>query len=595
MKKYRALLLLGLWLCCLPSSSWAQRSLSEIKRELNQASGARQKAQLQIEAAQQAYRERNYQASINYADQAIRTAQPLRDPDLSSMAFETLGTIYQQRNNYQRAIPYFERAIKLREGLFNQNKSRNLARNLSEDFQNLGVAYEQVGNISKFEESLRRAAVYARIFAKDHTLAARAYNTLGEAYRKRNKLEEARTAFRFAIDEATKAGMNSYRLEMQRKLDTINELIRERDAKQNKEKEVGLLLNNVSAQEEKLTLFQDSLESVSGQKDTLIKQKSLLELQKRVIESKLETERKRMEAEENALQAREAAAEAAIAQNAKLQAEREQIIIAAVGGGLLALVVIVFLVARSNARKQANRIIRAERDRSEQLLLNILPANVADELKEKDVVSPVRHRNVSILFTDFKSFSSIAENMNEEELVEELKHAFSAFDTITSKFHLEKIKTIGDAYMACAGLVEDDPFHAINAIAAGMAMQDFIKQWNQDQIRRGKTPWQLRVGIHSGEVVAGVVGDKKYAYDIWGKDVNLASRMESASEAGKVNVSASTYQLAKGMVRFGSKRTAYVKNIGEVDMYYVEEILARHTDPAPPPSDTKRRGALRRR
>ncbi len=210
-----------------------------------------------------------------------------------------------------------------------------------------------------------------------------------------------------------------------------------------------------------------------------------------------------------------------------------------VGGfALVALFAIVFFTQR-------NRISR-EKARSEALLLNILPEEVAEELKQKGEAQAVQIDQVTVLFTDFKGFTSLSENLTPRELVRDLNECFSAFDRITEKYGIEKIKTIGDAYMAAGGLPVANATHAVDTIKAALEMRDFIEEGKQRKIAAGKPYFEVRIGVHSGPVVAGIVGVKKFQYDIWGDTVNTASRMESSGEVGKVNISEATYRLVAG-------------------------------------------------
>ncbi|MBL7809535.1 MAG: tetratricopeptide repeat protein [Saprospiraceae bacterium] len=226
--------------------------------------------------------------------------------------------------------------------------------------------------------------------------------------------------------------------------------------------------------------------------------------------------------------------------------------------GLLATLLGVFLVFRQ--KKRADR----EKQRSEELLLNILPADVAGELKASGVSRARKFPETSVLFCDFKNFTTYAEDLDPEELVRILDHYFRAFDQLVGAYGLEKIKTVGDAYICAAGLPSPDPDHAIKLVKCALAIQEMMKE--------SKDGWQLRIGIHSGPVVAGIVGIKKFAYDIWGDTVNIAARMEQNAEAGKVNVSQATYLLVKDHFRCSYRGRLEVKNKGEMDMYYVEEV-----------------------
>ncbi|MBX2980619.1 MAG: tetratricopeptide repeat protein [Flavobacteriales bacterium] len=193
---------------------------------------------------------------------------------------------------------------------------------------------------------------------------------------------------------------------------------------------------------------------------------------------------------------------------------------------------------------QRNRINK-ERRRSEELLLNILPEEVAEELKERGEAQARHFDSATILFTDFKGFTQLSEQVTPAELVAELNTCFKAFDAIMTKYRIEKIKTIGDAYMAAGGL--PDPKHGSPAdvVHAALEMQDFMKAHKAEREALSKAYFEMRVGIHTGPVVAGIVGVKKFQYDIWGDTVNTASRMESSGEVGKVNISEATYRLVK--------------------------------------------------
>ena len=253
--------------------------------------------------------------------------------------------------------------------------------------------------------------------------------------------------------------------------------------------------------------------------------------------------------------------------------------------GILILVILLILVNRYRYERRTkrlltrkNQIIENERERSESLLLNILPAEVANELKEKGR-SDVRHIvHVDVLFSDFVGFTDLSTQLTPAQLVKEIDECFKAFDEIMTYYNLEKIKTIGDAYMAAGGLMNDAQAQAADVIKAGLEMQDFIEKRHKIKYERKEPAFRMRVGIHTGPVVAGIVGVKKFQYDIWGDTVNTASRMESSGEVGKVNISQATYELIKdtstalGMTNqfeFKSRGKIEVKGKGEMEMLFV--------------------------
>jgi class 3 adenylate cyclase len=211
-----------------------------------------------------------------------------------------------------------------------------------------------------------------------------------------------------------------------------------------------------------------------------------------------------------------------------------------------------------------------EKAKSDELLLNILPVEVAEELKRTGSLEARQFDEVTVLFTDFVGFTSISEKLSPKELVEEIHYCFKAFDAIIGLNKLEKIKTIGDAYMAVCGMPISDKDHAIHVVEAAKEIHQFIGQYQQERKQAGKPYFEIRMGINSGAVIAGIVGVKKYAYDIWGDTVNTAARMEQNCEPGKINLSGSTFELIKGTHKCTYRGKIEAKNKGRIDMYYVQ-------------------------
>lgn len=212
--------------------------------------------------------------------------------------------------------------------------------------------------------------------------------------------------------------------------------------------------------------------------------------------------------------------------------------------------------------------LQREQTHTKELLHNMLPVEIAEELSATGSVRPARHESVTILFTDFSGFTQAASTMPADRMVAELNEIFAAFDDLCDDLGIEKIKTIGDAYMAAAGLPKPCADHAQKCVTAGLRMVEFVERRNQSSAFK----WSLRVGIHSGPVVAGVVGKRKYAFDIWGDTVNIASRMESAGEEGRVNVSAYTYDLVRKDFDCEYRGKVGAKGKGDIDMYFVKDI-----------------------
>ena len=264
--------------------------------------------------------------------------------------------------------------------------------------------------------------------------------------------------------------------------------------------------------------------------------------------------------------------------------QRQRLVRNAIAGGLAFSLLFLGVVWR-----QRNKI-NAARKRSDELLLNILPEEVADELKATGAAEAKHFDTATILFTDFKGFTQLSEQVSPAELVAELNTCFKAFDGIMGTYRIEKIKTIGDAYMAAGGLPDPQHGSAADVVRAALEMQAFMAKHKAEREAAGKPYFEMRVGIHSGPVVAGIVGVKKFQYDIWGDTVNTASRMESSGEVGQVNISEATYALVKDVVEdnvasthrvdpnggvnrgaftFSPRGKVQAKGKGELEMYFV--------------------------
>jgi class 3 adenylate cyclase/HAMP domain-containing protein len=241
-----------------------------------------------------------------------------------------------------------------------------------------------------------------------------------------------------------------------------------------------------------------------------------------------------------------------------------------ISGNIIGLISLYFDVTESI---KAQEIIRSEKEKSDRLLLNILPEKIANELKEKGFVKPVLYESVTVIFTDFKGFTKIASNMLPEDLLEKLDMIFLQFDQICERRNIEKLKTIGDAYMCAGGLPEINITHPIDACLAAIEMQNFMNETKSiiEQIS-GEQFWDMRLGIHTGTVVAGVIGKTKFAYDVWGDAVNTASRMESNGSIGKINISDSTYSRVKDFFDCEYRGKIEAKNKGMIDMYFLLRI-----------------------
>jgi class 3 adenylate cyclase len=250
----------------------------------------------------------------------------------------------------------------------------------------------------------------------------------------------------------------------------------------------------------------------------------------------------------------------------------QKIVVAAIGSALFLIGLLAIGLYRRNKFIQATKkIIEEEKQRSDNLLLNILPEETAQELKLNGSVKAKKFESITVLFTDFKGFTQYAESLSPEELVETVDFYFSKFDEIFTRYDLEKIKTVGDAYMCAGGLHYHKDDHALKMLQAAIEIQEFVDEAIKNN-PRNETRFEIRIGINTGPVVAGVVGTKKFAYDIWGDTVNIASRMETNSEPGKINISHDTYEIVKESIDCIYRGEIDVKNRGTMKMYFVNGL-----------------------
>lgn len=266
-------------------------------------------------------------------------------------------------------------------------------------------------------------------------------------------------------------------------------------------------------------------------------------------------------------------------QDLQLQAQKAKInlyiIVAAISLSLLSIIGVLFMARHKTLREleEKNRLVNEEKRRSDELLLNILPEEVMHELKAHGKTTAKNYSKATVLFADIRDFTSISEKLSPSDLVEGLDAYFERFDKVIEKYDIEKIKTIGDAYVCAGGVPTKSEGNPHLVVQAALDFAYEIEKLKRERTAQGKIPFEFRIGIHTGQLVAGVIGIRKFAYDIWGDTVNMAARMQQAGEIGKINISGGTYELVKDKFACVYRGKVEAKNKGEVDMYFVQKAL----------------------
>ena len=488
-------------------------------------------------------------------------------PNENTTVESKIPGMYMKSNELDRAESYCRKAL-------NYNKKNNRLGMLASNYNNLGVIKEKKMELDSAEFFFREAYKY--------------YEKLGDNFNKANILNNLGIVFEFQgmFDQELKSYQDALKL-FENISDTVGIAISNGNIANvfysNGECKEGLLYAKkgyeLATNTQKLPIKKDMLYTLFVLYDCLgdcDKKSYYFNRYIEVKDSIFNIESKKILEDVNAQYETEKK-ENQILLLSKSK-ELDETIKNALIAGIVLTIVIVLVVFRSYKQKQKanvlltiqNEIIESERKKSDALLLNILPVETAEELKEKGFAEARTFESVSVIFTDFKDFTKVAESLDAKSLVKEIDYVFKKFDEIITKHNIEKIKTIGDAYMAAAGLPIENKTHAVDMVSAALEILETIEEIKTDRKNKGLPFFEIRIGIHTGPVVAGIVGTKKFAYDIWGDAVNVASRMESSGEAGKINISGSTYELIKNQFKCHYRGKVTAKNKGEIDMYFVE-------------------------
>lgn len=456
-----------------------------------------------------------------YYEQAITILRRTHDSLSLATALLNAGEEYANSKNYKIALAYYNES-----GIL----FKKLKYEIGTAYQigNTGMLYAETGKDAKAMNQIKKAISILEK-NKDYYAISDYLTYMSDIYIKRNNPEKALEYATQSLNLATKYGLK-------KQISISNEKISELYQKsENYEKALQFF--------KKYIVYKDSLKSI--------------EIVQKIADTRTNYEIAQKQIEVDLL-------------NQQKKNQRIMIISSFVFL-FLSLLLVIGLYRRYQFIKKTKKIIEKEKNISNSLLLNILPEETAQELKKNGKVVAKRYELATVLFTDFDGFTNYSEDLPPEKLVESIDYYFSKFDEIIDKYDLEKIKTIGDSYMCAGGIPFETDDHAYQVILAALDIIDFVEQSN-NRLLDDQINFKVRVGVNSGSIVAGIVGTKKFAYDIWGDTVNIASRMESNSETGKINISENTYQLVKEQFSCKYRGEIQVKNKGMMKMYFVEHM-----------------------
>lgn len=509
----------------------------------------------------------NNTEGLRYFEEAIKASEAIGDTETMEMSISNIGGIYLELMNYPRALQYYERGMQLEKEMkdtIGYAESLNLIGTVLVAQGDYASAYTRINEALKIFEQL-----------EDEEGVIQSYYYLAQVYKEEENYTLALDYFIKTIENEDQS--------LEPNLSVFNEMGAIYNALGNYNKalwfckqSLALAIESGMKIEEKLActcLYQayrnlnntnkaleylERSQAVTGSLNTQATNNKLqqMELDKQMLKDSIATAKNNQRV--------------ALAHEEEVR-QKNQIRNIILVLALFILIIAAGLYSRWRDTQKSKAIIEKEKERSDNLLLNILPADIAKELKEKGSADAQDFDLVSILFTDFKGFTEASEKLTAKELVNEINTCFKAFDGIMGKYNIEKIKTIGDAYMAAGGLPTPDQDAVKNTVLAGLEAQQFIINRKKAHDAANKISFEMRVGIHTGPIVAGIVGIKKFQYDIWGDTVNIASRMESSGEVNKVNVSQYTYELLKDHkeFRFEHRGKIVAKGKGEIDMWFV--------------------------
>lgn len=514
----------------------------------------------------------DYDKALDQQFKALRLLESIDSSDQLAMVLNNIGSIHHYQQNFTEAKNYYDRCLRLREELGDK-------RNLAMSYNNFGALFEDMGDIdAALEKHNNCLQIWKEL--NDTGWVAISYANIGSVLKSKGQLDSALTLYKRSL-ELFESRPGSYQYgRMMMKIGDIHLAKGEPDKALDwcsRARRQAILWDAIPLNKESCYCLYRAYEATGNDSKALAMYKRYVAFSDTLYGQQLTKEITKLEMDykfskqqlADSLETAEAKMKAEFEYESSINNEkmkRDVFMLMGIGIFLLA----GGLWSRLRFMRRSREKIQIERERSEKLLLNILPAPVAKELKLTGKAKAKDYELVTVLFSDFVDFTGLAETMTAHELVEELNICFQTFDRIMEDHGMEKIKTIGDAYMAVGGLYDEKLGSPEQAVLAAFELQEFVEERSIIREAMGLRSYQMRIGIHSGPAVAGVVGQAKFQYDIWGDTVNIAARMEQYGEPGNVNLSKTTYELIKEGEHFNlkSRGVVSVKGKGLMEMYY---------------------------
>ncbi|WP_430896630.1 MULTISPECIES: adenylate/guanylate cyclase domain-containing protein [unclassified Paraflavitalea] len=506
----------------------------------------------------------NESKALEYLFNSLRNAEQAGDEFRIASALINIGSVYQHKAaTYDKAVQYYQRALPMSEKLEDNDQIGTIAGNIGEIFLERGRTDSALYYLKRAEKAFENTVDIASVLIN-----------IGRVYENIKNYSIALQYYQEANNAAVKLDSKLYETRAQKSLGAVYFATNNQKQALVAYHQAEKLANSISSSFELKDIYKGLANTYARQKsfEQAYKYQNLLldikdTIYNKELDIKLSNYEFNFEIEKKQSQIDLLEKDRVLKE---LDIRRQKFAKYAFMAGIGLVLIITVIIYRNYRNKvKVNILLDSQKAQIETLLLNILPGEVAKELQQEGHATPRFYEKVSVLFTDFKGFTTIADSLSPQQVVAELNDFFFAFDEITERHGIEKIKTIGDSYMCAGGIPVSSEDHPIRIVRAALEIQKCMIEKNRQRVAKGLDAWEMRIGVHVGPIVAGVVGKNKYAYDIWGTTVNIASRMESNGAPGQVNISESTYELVKHEFICTYRGKISAKNIGEIDMYFV--------------------------